>query len=88
MCKTNRSEPYRRPDFRVAVICAEEPSRKAAGSMTYAEMRARPLARRADRMLRPARVLMRSRKPWVLARRRLLGWKVRFDISTALSGSR
>jgi hypothetical protein len=29
-------------------------------------------------MARPARVRMRSRKPWVLARRRLFGWKVRF----------
>ena len=29
-------------------------------------------------MLRPARVLMRERKPWLRARRRLLGWKVRF----------
>lgn len=28
-------------------------------------------------MLRPARVDMRRRKPWVFARRRLLGWKVR-----------
>ena len=30
-------------------------------------------------MERPARVRMRSRKPWVLARRRLLGWNVRLD---------
>jgi hypothetical protein len=29
-------------------------------------------------MDRPARVRMRNRKPWVLARRRLFGWKVRF----------
>ena len=43
----------------------------------YADRRSRPLARRAERMARPARVRMRSRKPWVLARRRLLGWKVR-----------
>lgn len=28
-------------------------------------------------MARPARVRIRSRKPWVLARRRLFGWKVR-----------
>jgi hypothetical protein len=31
-------------------------------------------------MLRPARVLIRSRKPWVFARRRVLGWNVRFMI--------
>jgi hypothetical protein len=39
-----------------------------------AESRARPLARRVERMLRPARVRMRNRKPCVLARRRLFGW--------------
>lgn len=39
--------------------------------------RARPLARRAEMIARPARVRMRSRKPCVLARRRLLGWNVR-----------
>jgi len=39
-----------------------------------AESRSRPLRRRAARMARPARVRMRSRKPWVLARRRLFGW--------------
>ena len=43
-----------------------------------AERRARPLRRRAFKMLRPARVDMRWRKPWFLARRRWLGWKVRF----------
>jgi hypothetical protein len=35
-------------------------------------------------MARPARVRMRVRKPWVRARRRLLGWKVRFDMSWLL----
>lgn len=44
-----------------------------------AARRARPLRRREERIERPARVRMRSRKPWVLARRRLLGWNVRFD---------
>lgn len=37
----------------------------------------RPFRRRAARMARPARVLIRWRNPWVLARRRLLGWNVR-----------
>jgi uncharacterized protein (DUF2132 family) len=37
----------------------------------------RPLRRRACKMARPARVRIRRRKPWVLARRRLFGWKVR-----------
>lgn len=43
----------------------------------YAESSRRPLRRRAATMARPARVRMRSRKPCVLARRRLFGWKVR-----------
>ena len=42
-----------------------------------AESRVRPLVRRAPRIERPARVRMRRRNPWVLARRRLFGWKVR-----------
>lgn len=37
----------------------------------------RPLPRRFARIARPARVRIRRRKPWVLARRRLFGWKVR-----------
>jgi hypothetical protein len=37
----------------------------------------RPLCRRAARTARPALVRMRSRKPCVLARRRLFGWNVR-----------
>ena len=37
----------------------------------------RPLRRREARIARPARVRIRRRKPWVLARRRLFGWKVR-----------
>src|SRR5699024_8915770 len=36
----------------------------------------RPLRRRPARIARPARVLMRWRKPCVLARLRVLGWKV------------
>ncbi len=42
-----------------------------------ADSSARPLRRRAAMIARPARVLIRWRKPCVLARRRLLGWKVR-----------
>lgn len=42
-----------------------------------AESFSRPLRRRPARMARPARVDMRSRKPWTRARRRLFGWKVR-----------
>ena len=43
----------------------------------YAVRRARPRRRREATIARPARVRIRSRKPWVLARRRLFGWKVR-----------
>ncbi len=42
-----------------------------------ADRLARPLPRRFARIARPARVRIRRRKPWVLARRRLFGWKVR-----------
>ena len=44
----------------------------------------RPLRRRAARMARPARVRMRNRNPWVLARRRLFGWNVRLPLLTAV----
>ncbi len=37
----------------------------------------RPLRRRAATIARPARVRIRTRNPWVLARWRLLGWNVR-----------
>ena len=49
----------------------------------YAESFARPLPRRADKTARPARVAMRARKPCFLARRRVLGWKVRFVIKNS-----
>src|SRR4029078_13468722 len=42
------------------------------------DRRARPLARRADRTLRPPTVLMRARKPWVRARRSFDGSYVSF----------
>src|SRR5690242_4853724 len=44
----------------------------------YGVRRARPLARRAARTLRPLAVAMRARKPWVRLRCKLLGWKVLF----------
>lgn len=57
------------------------PMHPAAGRQhgrSQAESFARPLRRRAARMERPERVRIRERKPWLRARRRLLGWKVRF----------
>jgi hypothetical protein len=53
-------------------------TRSIPNSMDQADSRARPRSRRALRMARPARVLMRCRKPCFFARRRLLGWKVLF----------
>ena len=53
------------------VLCRKHSARAQADSSE------RPLRRRAARIARPARVLIRSRKPWVFARRRLLGWNVR-----------
>jgi hypothetical protein len=47
-------------------------------SPDQADRRRRPLSRRDRRTLRPARVDMRERKPCFFARRRLLGWNVRF----------
>ena len=51
-----------------------------ASKRDYADSSVRPLRRRAARIARPARVFMRRRKPWVFARRRVFGWKVRLLI--------
>ena len=45
----------------------------------------RPLARRRASTARPPGDRMRTRKPCVLARRRRLGWKVRFGIPAPVS---
>jgi hypothetical protein len=57
-----------------ALFCREHGQPRFAAQ---AERRSRPLARRDEMIARPARVRMRSRKPWVFARRRLFGWNVR-----------
>src|SRR5258706_9969994 len=44
----------------------------------YGVSRARPLARRLARTLRPLAVAIRARKPCVRLRCKLLGWKVLF----------
>ena len=59
---------------------------RAARPGPQAESSERPLRRRAARMARPARVRMRRRKPWVLARRRLFGWKVRLLTLISVTG--
>ena len=48
--------------------------------------RLRPLARLALMMARPPRVFIRTKKPWVRARRVFEGWYVRFMV--CLSGSK
>jgi hypothetical protein len=48
-----------------------QPSGRAQAAQTV--RRWRPLSRRDFKMARPARVDMRLRKPWVLARFRVLG---------------
>ena len=82
-CSTRYEHPQRRPRRTASWKSAFARIRAGAGSITaprgaaQAESSARPLRRRAERIARPARVRMRSRKPCVLARRRLFGWKVR-----------
>jgi hypothetical protein len=53
------------------------PAHPGLGRQDQALSLSRPLCLRAARTARPARVRMRSRKPCVLARRRLFGWNVR-----------
>ena len=71
-----------RPDNRRKVgrpahsVCGRQHGRDDR-SATQADSSPRPLRRREDRIARPARVRIRSRKPCVFARRRLFGWKVR-----------
>ena len=77
---TRIGEPARLPDRTVSANSSRRRRRAWAGSTGgagQADRRLRPLARRAERIARPARVRIRRRKPWVLARRRLFGWKVR-----------
>ncbi len=78
-----RSGTTRTPsDCGFVVRSAGESVRLREHRVCQAESSVRPLARRAERMPRPARVRMRARKPCFLARRRLLGWKVRLLMVT------
>lgn len=60
----------------VALSCSMPVLRPSGANQ--ADRTLRPLARRADRILRPATVAMRARKPWRRLRTSLLGWYVRF----------
>lgn len=73
---TTKRRPFRFTRRRSALRCSRC-WRGSTGNQTA--RRLRPLRRRAERTARPARVRIRRRKPWVLARRRLFGWKVRLD---------
>ena len=84
---TSSSVPARRPCLNSASISLAElmvrtftrpgPSH-GRGRSDQALRTLRPLRRRAARTARPPAVAMRARKPCVLARLRVLGWKVLF----------
>jgi hypothetical protein len=57
---------------------SRETWRSVATATGYGDRRTRPFARRALSTLRPLRVAVRARKPWVRARFRQLGLKVCF----------
>ncbi len=96
-CTTTEPQAARRPrrtavaksSRRVSRVGAESNAKyprkyaRNANASPQADSSMRPLRRRAARMARPARVRMRNRNPWVLARRRLFGWNVRLPLLTA-----
>ena len=61
-----------------AVLGSEPLPEPAHDGLPYTPIRLRPFWRRLLSTSRPALVRMRTRKPWVLFRRRLFGWNVRF----------
>lgn len=90
-CTTTEPQPTRRPRRTAVAKSSRRVSRVAAGNnvtaprrMRQADSSERPLRRRAAMIARPARVRMRNRNPWVLARRRLFGWNVRLPLLTAV----
>lgn len=89
-CTTRSGCGARTPHFTVWLKSADRVIRYRAGStgrrpVNQAVSERRPLRRRPVTMARPARVRIRSRKPWTLARRRLFGWKVRLPLATTVS---
>jgi hypothetical protein len=69
----DRNAPQRAGRDSPAALAELFKARPIPDSMDQADSRARPRSRRAFKMARPARVLMRWRKPCFFARRRLLG---------------
>jgi len=91
-CTTRSGCEARTPCLTVWLKSADRVIRYRAGStgarpVGQAVRERRPLRRRSATMARPARVRIRNRKPWTLARRRLFGWKVRLPLATAISSS-
>ena len=97
-CTTSRRDPARARQWprvtswksapvRNRCRCGNTSSLASWASAGQADSSTRPFRRRAARMARPARVLMRWRKPWFLARRRLFGWNVRLLTMLAFVGS-
>lgn len=91
---TTVRDPFFRPRRTVSPKSEDDRSRCSGGSTVvvwvrprYAVTLLRPLRRRAETMARPARVLIRARKPCLRERRRLLGWKVRLPLATVLTPS-
>ena len=89
-CTTRVPPAIRRPRRTAVTKSSRRVSRAAAGSTgavrsePQADSSVRPRRRRAAMIARPARVRMRSRNPWVRARRRLFGWNVRLPLLTAV----
>jgi hypothetical protein len=83
------AHPAAPPNRRREVLAAGQSGRSRqqrdrSRRMRQADSSERPLRRRAAMIARPARVRMRNRNPWVLARRRLFGWNVRLPLLTAV----
>ena len=70
-----RTVRVKSPEVRIRDRCGSTASPASVPGQTASC--SRPLRRRAARTARPARVRIRSRKPWTFARRRLFGWNVR-----------
>ena len=89
-CTTRVPRATRCPRRTAVTKSSRRVSRAAAGSTgavrsePQADSSVRPRRRRAAMIARPARVRMRSRNPWVRARRRLFGWNVRLPLLTAV----
>ena len=62
------------------------PNRVTLAKYAYALSFERPLARRLFKILRPALLAIRARKPWRFLRTRLDGWNVRFIACSPVFG--